>query len=148
MKKLFTVLSLILSFSLLTISCEKEKIVEANQLPSIGTTFLNEHFKGIQILSVTQEKEGLSSTEYTVLLDNGVEVTFDKNGNWKEVDAKVTNAIPTSFILPMIVDYVNTNYPTTAINGIDKEKNRFDVDLTNELDLVFDANGKFLRIDP
>lgn len=149
MKKLLFNLALLFSVMFVTASCEKEELIDASNLPTVANTFLNDHFKDVKILSVTREKEALSGTEYQVLLNNGVEVKFDKNGNWTEVDARDNStAISTSFILVPIVDYVKDNYDDAGINSIDKEKYGFDVELTNGLDLVFDTDGKFVRIDP
>ena len=132
-----------------TVSCDKEELIGTENLPSAANTFLNEHFEGVKVLSVTREKEALSSAEYEVLLNNGVEIKFDKNGNWDEVEAREnTAALPTSFVLTPIVTYVQTNYEDAGINSIDKEKNGYDVELTNGLDLVFDTAGEFVRIDP
>lgn len=146
--KIFLGLALLVGAAGITVSCDKEEIVEANELPTISSAFLDEHFKSVKILSVTREKEGLSGTEYQVLLDNSVEVTFDKNGQWSEVDSKRNEALPTSFILAPIVSYVDSNYETASIVGIDIDNNTFEVELSNSLDLVFDTDGKFLRIDP
>jgi len=149
MKKIILKLSLLLAVAFIAVSCEKEELIDVNNLPAVANTFLNDHFKDVKVLSVTREKEALSGTEYQVLLNNGVEVKFDKNGDWTEVEAREnTAAIPTSFILTPIVNYVKDNYENTGINSIDKEKHGFDVELTNGLDLVFDKEGKFLRIDP
>lgn len=148
MNKLLLGILLFFTITFVSVSCEKEKIVGLDDLPATGTTFLKEHFNNVAILSVTKEKEGLSGTEYKVLLDNRTEVTFDKNGNWKEVDAADNIAIRTTFILPAIVNYVNTNYPNADFNSIERENGNFDVELTNGLDLVFNKQGDFVRIDP
>jgi hypothetical protein len=74
-------------------------------------------------------------------------VKFDKNGTWEEVDAPDNLAIPISFIPNKIVDYVTEYYPSADINGIDKEKSKYDVELTNGLDLEFNSAGKFVRMD-
>lgn len=149
MKKVIFKLTLLLALAFVVVSCEKEELIDANNLPTVANTFLDEHFNGIKVLSVTREKEALSGTEYQVLLNNGVEVKFDKNGNWKEVEARDDReSIPTSFVLSPIVKYVEDNYDGTGINAIDKEKHGFEVELTNGLDLVFDTEGKFVRIDP
>lgn len=142
-------LALLLGVAFGLTSCEKEEVIDVNGLPVLAAEFLNENFNAVKVLSVTREKEALSGTEYQVLLNNGVEVNFDKDGNWVEVDARDNVAtIPTEFILSAIVDYVKANYADAGINGIEKEKHGFDVELTNGLDLVFDKEGKFLRIDP
>ena len=132
----------------MAVSCDKEELISTENLPATANTFLSEYFADVKVLSVTREKEG-TTTDYQVLLDNGIEVKFDKNGNWDEVEALTdTDAIPTSFIPEAVVTYVQENYENAGINNIDKEKNGFDVELTNGLDLIFDTNGQFVRIDP
>ncbi|MBL1408155.1 PepSY-like domain-containing protein [Sphingobacterium faecale] len=149
MKKLIFKFMLLMTVAFVATSCEKEELIGVDNLPSAADSFLKVHFKDINVLSVTRENEPLSGTEYKVLLGNRVEVKFDKNGNWAEVEAlDNTVAIPTSFVLAPIVSYVKENYPNDGINSIDKEKHGFDVELTNALDLEFDNAGKFIRIDP
>ncbi|WP_313368788.1 PepSY-like domain-containing protein [Sphingobacterium mizutaii] len=149
MKKLLLALTVLLSFATLTMSCDKESVVTEDQLPQSASQFLNENFKGVKILSVVEEKEGLSGKEFDVLLDNGIEIKFDKNGQWLDIDAKADTAtLPDNLIPTAIRDYVKQNYANAGINSIEKEKHGYDVELTNGLDLVFDKDGKFVRIDP
>lgn len=149
MKKLLLALTVLLSFATLTMSCDKESVVTEDQLPQSASQFLNENFKGVKILSVVEEKEGLSGKEFDVLLDNGIEIKFDKNGQWLDIDAKADTAtLPDNLIPTAIRDYVKQNYTNAGINSIEKEKHGYDVELTNGLDLVFDKDGKFVRIDP
>lgn len=149
MKKLLLALTVLLSFATLTMSCDKESVITEDQLPQSANQFLNENFKGVKILSVVEEKEGLSGKEFDVLLDNGIEIKFDKNGQWLDIDAKADTAtLPDNLIPAAIRDYVKQNYANVGINSIEKEKHGYDVELTNGLDLVFDKDGKFVRIDP
>ncbi len=149
MKKLLLALTVLLSFATLTMSCDKESVITEDQLPQSANQFLNENFKGVKILSVVEEKEGLSGKEFDVLLDNGIEIKFDKNGQWLDIDAKADTAtLPDNLIPTAIRDYVKQNYANAGINSIEKEKHGYDVELTNGLDLVFDKDGKFVRIDP
>mgnify|MGYP000941353213 FL=1 len=149
MKKLLLALTVLFSIATLTMSCDKEAVVTEDQLPQTANQFLNENFKGVKILSVVEEKEGLSGKEFDVLLDNGIEIKFDKNGQWLDIDAKADTAtLPDNLIPTAIRDYVKQNYANAGINSIEKEKHGYDVELTNGLDLVFDKDGKFVRIDP
>lgn len=141
------IVSVLAVTAVLFASCEKEELIGIDGLPSLSATFLEQHFAGLKVSNVKKEREGLGGTEYTVYLENGVKVKFDKNGNWDEVDAPDNHAIPTSFIPENIVDYVATHYPDAGINSIDKDNNRYDVELTNGLDLEFNASGEFVRID-
>ncbi|MCI0920110.1 PepSY-like domain-containing protein [Sphingobacterium rhinopitheci] len=142
-------LSALSAVVLLFTACEKEEVISSNDLPSNAVLFLKDNFNGSQILSVVKENEIVGRATYEVLLNNGIEVKFDSNGDWDEVDARDDRqGIPTAFINPKIVDYVNTKYAPALINSIDKEKSNFDVELTNGLDLEFNGEGDFLRIDP
>ena len=149
MKKLILAFTILFSIATLTMSCNKETVVTEDQLPSTASQFLNQHFNNVKILSIVEEKEGLSGKEYDVLLDNGIEIKFDKNGEWLDIDAKAdTTSLPESLIPASINSYVKQNYANAGINSIEKEKHGYDVELTNGLDLVFDKDGKFVRIDP
>ena len=148
MKNLFLKLTFLFVAAFALVSCDKEEVINVDGLPSASNTFLNEYFAGVKVLSTIKETEFVDK-EYKVILENGVEISFDKKGNWTEVEAKLeTQALPnTAFILPAITDYIAANYPDAGINGIEKNKNGFDVELTNGFDLEFNANGGFVRFD-
>ena len=81
-------------------------------------------------------------------LSNQIEVDFNINGEWTEVDGADGVAIPTTYILPQILAYVEDNYPQDALNSIEKKSNGFDVDLLRQdVELVFDQQGTFVRVD-
>lgn len=144
--KIFSIgLPAMVAVAFLTMSCDKESTIQPEKLPNTAQDFLGEHFNANKILSVTEEKEGLSGKEFTAILDDGTKITFDKNGQWIEAEAPERTALPTSFILSPIKSYVETNHATAPVSTIEKEKHGFDVELTNDLDLVFDKAGKFLR---
>lgn len=130
-------------------SCDKDdEMVAPEQIPAAGHAFLAEHFSSQKVVSVEKDKDGVDGLEYEVRLDNGVVVKFDEGGNWEDVDAPNNMALPTTFILQSIVSYVATEYSTEGINGIDKERQGFEVELTNGVDLLFNTEGSFVRVDP
>lgn len=149
MKKLKNISGLLVVVLMVTVlsSCEKDEVIQTEELPATSQSFLKDHFGDQKIISVKKEKEALEGTEYEARLENGVVVKFDEKGVWKEADAPTNLSLPTTFILPSIVNYVSTEYPAFGINDIDKERNGFEVELTNELDLLFDKDGNFVRID-
>lgn len=128
-------------------SCDKDKVIQPEDIPAAATAFLATYFPDATITQAKKDRDGLLGKEYEVYLNNGTKVDFDKNGNWIEVDGSENTPIPTGFILESIVTYVVDNYPNADISAISKERNGFDVELTNGLDLEFDSNGGFLRID-
>lgn len=149
MKNLFSKSIAAVALVVTMISCDKdETLISSDELPTISKSFISENFVGSKIISTVKDTEN-SSFEYEVKLDNGVDIKFDSQGLWQEVEARNDkSSLPnTSFILPAIVEYVTANYANVNINGIDREINGFDVELTNDIDLVFDVDGKFLRID-
>ncbi|MBF0596789.1 PepSY-like domain-containing protein [Faecalibacter rhinopitheci] len=154
MKKLFLGLSLFAFIGFTTAACNTDDdnnttIVEANTLPNEGQLFITTHFPGTTISVVEKYNPAKADgTMYEVKLSNGVEIDLDQAGNWIEVDAPSYASLPTSFILPNIVNYIETNYPAQGINSIDKTVAGFDVELVNDIDLIFDTNGNFLRIKP
>ena len=115
------------------------------ELPATAQSFIKENFGALTIESVTAEKEA-TGTEYDVVLSGGTSIEFDENGNWEEIDSKVT-ALPASVIPGAIAEYTAKNHAGNAIMQIEKDKNGFDVELVDNTDLEFDANGKFVRID-
>lgn len=115
-------------------------------IPPKVKSFLNEHYAGIEI-SKYEIKTKLNGTQYAVKLNNGVEVEFDKDGNWKEI--KDYNGVPDVLIPVKIKEYVNKNYKDIKIKSLDKktDKNKIKADLLNGVDLEFDMEGNFLRLD-
>ena len=56
-------------------------------------------------------------------------------------------AVPTKIVPAKISKYVHKNYPNVLIKEIQKERRKYEVSLSNGLDLDFNLNGKFLKID-
>lgn len=128
-------------------SCDKEQNIQPGDLPSAASTFLSTYFSDLSISHAKKEKDGLFGREYTVYLEDGTEIDFDKNGNWIDVDGAGNNPIPTGFILESIVAYVAEKYPSADITAIERNRTGFEVELTNGMDLEFDKNGNFTRVD-
>lgn len=124
----------------------QKKVLEFAQLPKTAQTFVNSHFNKQPVSLVTSEKETLSPIEYKVVLQNGTEIEFDQKGNWTEVDGNKT-AIPEKIIPAAILAHVKKSFPNNGITQISKERRGYDVELSNGLDLDFDLQGKFLKID-
>lgn len=150
MKNLLGRFGLVLAVVFTMTSCDKDdEKISIDELPAVSSSFINEYFSPAKITSVVKDLEGQSTFEYEVKLDNGVDIKFDSQGLWQDVEARndKTTLPTTAFILPSIVQYVTSNYPTVGINGIERELNGFDVELTNDIDLEFDKEGNFVRID-
>ena len=151
MKKTLSLLTLmfvcLLGFSLASCSDNNDDDpISVTQFPKEAQTFISTYYPNSQIAGVMRDTDH-GSTEYDVTMTNGHKLTFDAAGSWKEVDAPTGTRIPTGFIPQTIVDYVESTYPSTGINEISKTGSGYDVELTSDLDLIFDAAGQFVRID-
>ena len=138
----------IIAMAVLFAGCESKKSARYSDLPQQSQTFLEMHFGNIAVRAVIKEKDDLTTT-WKVYLENGWELDFLKNGEWDEVDCKFS-PVPASvlaLIPESIVNYSVTNFPATAIVEINKENYGYEIGLSNDLDLKFNAQGKFLKID-
>lgn len=118
----------------------------ADVLPTVAQELLKKNFKA-DVSFVKEEKSMGRISEYEVVLTDGTEVTFDAKGNWRDVEASAKRGVPESMVPAAIAGYVKQNHKNTVIVSIDKERNHYDVELSNGIDIVFDANGTFVRYD-
>lgn len=123
----------------------QEVIVPFNQLPAKAKTFINQHFKGVKVMNVIQDKD-VFSKDFDVNFENGTKVEFDRTGNWKEIKT-LSGSVPSSLVPAKIKQYISNNYKGANIVEINKDAYKIDVELSNGVDLDFDKNGNFLRID-
>lgn len=119
--------------------------ITITELPAKAQTFLKKHFGTENPTYIIKDKETFS-TDYKVQFANKIEVEFDGNGDWEEVDGHHT-AIPTAIVPTAIATYVKTNFNDAQVTSLDKGRWGYEVNLNNGLELEFDLSGKFLRID-
>ncbi|ECR5254296.1 hypothetical protein F1K64_09650, partial [Campylobacter jejuni] len=76
-----------------TVLLAKDMVVPASELPNNAKEFISKNFKTAQIGLVKKDIDS-----YDVILNDGTEIDFMINGEWKEVDGKY-KALPHT-ILP------------------------------------------------
>lgn len=126
------------------ISC-KDSIITADRLPDAARSFINEYFAE-NTISYIKKDRGLANISYEVVLQDGTEIEFDKSGNWDSIDCK-RNAVPAGLVTDAISEYVQVNFPGQLIVKIDREAFGYEIELSSDLELKFDKNGKMLEID-
>lgn len=145
MKKILLAFALL--FGLASTACAKDSYSrDESILPQAARTTISNNFKS-KISLIKTEKTVGTVTEYEVILTDGSEISFDKNGNWDEVDVPRGKEVPSGFIIKGIKEYVNQNHSGQKIESIDKERSGYDIELSNGIDLKFDKDGKFIRYD-
>ena len=66
---------------------------------------------------------------------------------WDKIECPLTNPVPTALIPPPVASTIQANYPDAMITKIDKERNGFEVDLANGLELKFNKQGAIVDMD-
>lgn len=141
MKKLWMLLAIpVLLFS----ACKKEKVIDDNDLPRDARDFIATHFSGITISQSVREWDD-TRWKYEVYLSNGTKLEFNHKGEIEEIAGN--SALPDSALPALLVSYADTHYPDEYIRKWELDSTTQEITLSNNVELVFDKQGNFLRID-
>ena len=124
---------------------DNDKPISVNALPAKAQILLNNHFNGQKVMFATIES-GVVSRNYDVVLQNGTKLEFDKKGNLTEIDCKL-GIVPALLIPQAIKNYLKDNYAGQSVKKIEMNKNEYEVELTNGLDLTFNKHFQLIDID-
>ena len=131
--------------ALLFTGCSNDTITQdRNALPENAQALLAEHFEGT-LDWVKVDKELLRKDTYEVRFTEGTEIDFDRDGNWKEISGK--GGVPVALVPLFASDYVQQHYPEQKIVSIERNNSIFEIELTNDLSLRFDKQGRMIQID-
>ena len=122
-----------------------DKPIAINALPVKAQTLLSNHFNNQKVMLATIET-GVINKSYDVVLQNGTKLEFDKKGNLTEVDCK-QDIVPAQLIPQAIRNYLKDNYAGQSVKKIEINKNEYEVELANGLDLTFNKHFQLIDID-
>ena len=148
MKRIFRILMIAICCM---VSCNmaanagNDKPISVNALPAKAQTLLNNHFNGQKVMLATIVS-GVVSRSYDVVLQNGTKLEFDKKGNLTEINCK-QGIVPALLIPQAIKNYLKDNYAGQSVKKIEMNKNEYEVELTNGLDLTFNKHFQLIDID-
>ncbi|ANN63063.1 PepSY-like domain-containing protein [Brachyspira hyodysenteriae] len=112
--------------------------IQANQLPKKAQDFVKANFANDQIVYAEQDRQS-----YKVELASGVEIDFDKAGDWTDVSGN-NKPLPTNFIPAAIMKTVEGKYPQVPVLEISKEYLSYKLKLGNNREVYVDNNGKIV----
>lgn len=138
MKKYLLVLISFIAMSAF-VSCDR--VVSPDKLPAQAKQFIAAHFNGVDVLSV--RKDGF---QYDAVLFDGTELEFTRGGQWINVDCGL-NPLPEGILPAPTAQYLAARFPMNFATHVKYEHKRYEVELNNDLDLVFDKNGNFMGAD-
>lgn len=124
---------------------DNDKPINVNQLPATAQQIIKKHFSAKKV-ALAKVESGLFEKSYDVVFNNGEKVEFDRNGNWTEVNCKMSS-VPAGLVPAKIASYVKSTYPGTKILQIEKDDNRYEVKLSNRLEVTFNKNFQVVDID-
>ena len=146
MKKLIKGIFVMSVTLLVTTAQAQEKAITITEMPQTAQEFVKKYYDVKSVSHVILEDELFSRKEYKVVLTDGTDLEFDSKGQWTEVDAQ-RQAVPAEIIPQKIRNYVSQSFPNNKIVQISRSSRKYEVELTSGLDLDFNANGEFIRID-
>ena len=148
MKRIFRILMIaiccMVSFNMVA-NAGNDKPIAINALPVKAQTLLSNHFNNQKVMLATIET-GVINKTYDVVLQNGTKLEFDKKGNLTEIDCKQAT-VPVNLIPQAIKNYLMANYAGQSVKKIEMNKNEYEVELANGLDLTFNKHFQLIDID-
>lgn len=97
-----------------------------------------------------KEAEIEDNNNFEVALNDGTELIFDQQGNFLGIDDDGDDDFGDEDIAPGdlpadILDFVSTHFPGSTIEEAERENNgNYEVELSEDVELIFDAEGNFL----
>ncbi len=154
-KKLVLIVALFM-MPLSLIGCDREVPLTVNDVPNEIKTYVEKHFSDYDILQIMKDYDGAELT-YDVILKSKqtsglITLEFNRKKQIISIDSQNT-CLPESVIPAPIWAYVSANYQNQNIcindwsfdrDGLNKHQ---EVELSNGLNLEFDKDGNFRRID-
>lgn len=116
--------------------------IDRADLPAAARDFLELHFPKAKIGMIKVDKHLLKKTDYDVKLVNGTKIEFNNAGKWTSVDCK-KSAVPEKIIPAAISRYVKKNCPDVKIVKIEKSATKYEVELSDDVELTFNLLGQF-----
>ena len=139
-------LVLLVTITMSLVACaDRQHLIEYSELPAQAQNFLLKYFNVADIAYIEQERDGVHY-DYNVHLKNTTEIDFDYRGNLQSIDCQVA-PVPNGIVPELITNFVTLHYPNHFIVEYVIEYRHLKVELSNGLELVFDLEGHFIRVD-
>lgn len=137
---------LLLMVGIFSVSARDNYSHDVNVLPKAAQVILKNNFKA-DVSHIKIDKDWGKISEYDVVLTDGSEISFDRNGNWKDIEVRANASVPDNLIPPTILSYVKQTQKNVKITGIEKNRSGYEVELSNGVEMKFNSAGKFLKFD-
>lgn len=133
---------------ILLCSCSKERSISFDRLPEKARTFIFLYFDTSynNVLETNMSKNGKSKT-YTVLLNDGTELTFNEKGEWTSLWSQY-GTLPESVLAGANIKDIDTT--TNSVYKMIRESRYSGINVYLSRDSIifirtYDKDGKFIR---
>ena len=126
-------------------NADNNKPIKVTDLPLKAQTVLSQHFNN-QKVNFASIESGIIDKNYDVVLQNGTKLEFDKKGNVTEIDCK-QGAVPEKLIPQAINTYLQENYSGQTVRKIEFNKNEYELELSNGIDITFNTHFQVIDLD-
>lgn len=124
-------------------SCEEHRINES-KLPGAAQAFIAQYFVGETVEYAEKERDDRRVTYY-VRLSDGTELDFNENGEWTSVDCNLS-PVPEGIVPQAIITYLaGPGQGDTRVFKIEKVMGGYEITVASGRELLFDADGNFVR---
>ena len=127
------------------VMADDDKPIKVEQMPVAAQQFMAEHFPG-QSVAVAKQEGSFVEKNYDVIFTNGNKLEFDRKGVWTNVDCRY-GQVPQEIIPAPIAEYVKNHFPDGKVKKIEKENRKYEVELSNNVELTFNNSFELVDVD-
>ncbi|MBZ7950288.1 PepSY-like domain-containing protein [Campylobacter sp. LH-2024] len=113
-------------------------IISPDNLPDNIKTFIKKNFNAS--IGIVQKDRN----SYEVYLSNGLELEFESDGTWKEIESKL-DPFDFNFLPYNIIDIIKNKFPNIKAREIERKINYYKIKLSNGIKIYIDFNGTILH---
>ena len=123
-----------------------DKPVIPEQLPVPVKTFIQQTYPG-EAITFAQKDLELTGWKYEIFLVDGTHIEFDTDNMWDKIESPVTRPVPQQLIPAPVAAHLQANFPGAVVTKIDKERNGYEIELANGMELKYNKQGVLREMD-
>jgi len=144
MKKIALVALLISAFTA-SVSARGKQPIAFEKVPEVVQEEVQKYFLPLEIQLITVKKVAPRKFEYTFSMEDATQIKYSNKAVLLEVENE-KGVLPV-FIPEKILTYVLETFPNATITSYEAASGKKVIELNDEMVLVFNKKGKFLRIE-
>lgn len=121
-----------------------KRLLSFSEIPTEILEYKTAHFPENNIIRAIEETD-FDVLTYELFLEGRFELDFNENLEIVEIEG--VTKLPDSVIPQSILEFVTQNYPNNYIIEWELEQGYQKIELNNGIEIEFELNGDFIRID-